>query len=71
MSDLQTLAKEAVPQSDEDYGSERQNKALGVFFDEVEKILPPDDFSDLEAWCLKATTEEMVEEAMRRVRRVG
>ncbi len=65
MAALNTLADAARPVDDDDWGSERQIQAQNAFFVRVEELLPRDQMADLEAYCLKATTDEMVDEAMR------
>lgn len=52
----------------DDYGSDRQIAAQNLFFNELEKVLPAKEFEDLERWCLKATTEEMLDEGLRYAR---
>lgn len=73
--DLVALASDAIPKQlpdqpagMDDWGSERQINAQNLFFRELEQILPSDRFSELEAWCLKATTEEMLDEGLRYAR---
>lgn len=67
---LVPLAKAAIPLDDREWGSNRQMAAENAFF-EACTVAMGDAFadeSDFAAWCLKATTEEMVSEAMRLVR---
>jgi hypothetical protein len=73
--ELVALAEQAKPipiaspgDVEDDYGSERQIDAQNLFFNELEKILPEDRFGELEGYCLKATTEEMLEEGLRYAR---
>ena len=65
MPDFQALAAAARPINDDEWGSERQIDAQNLFFEEVEKVLPAETFEALEAYCLKATTDEMIDEALR------
>lgn len=64
-SDMIDLAKAARPLDDDDWGSERQIHAQNAFFTEVEKRLSATDFAALEDYCMKATVDEMVDEALR------
>jgi hypothetical protein len=64
---LNDLANAACPTSHSDWGSERQVEAQNEFFLAVEKILTDDEFEKLESYCLKASTEEMIDSAMLRV----
>ena len=73
--DLLTLASDARPKQlpdqpagTDDWGSERQIDAQNLFFQELEQILPADRFAELDTWCLKATTEEMLDEGLRYAR---
>ncbi len=68
MQGVEALAAKARPTSDDDWGSDRQVEAQNTFFAAVKCILSDEDFEDLEEWCLKATSDEMVDEALRRVR---
>jgi hypothetical protein len=58
------LAAQARPVNDDDWGSGRQIDAQNLFFQEVEKVLPADKFADLDNYCLKATTDEMIDKAI-------
>jgi hypothetical protein len=64
---LRRMADDARPQSDAEWGSERQVSAENSFFREVEAILPPTEFRALEDYCLKATSDERIDEAMLKV----
>jgi hypothetical protein len=76
--ELATLAADAKPRPvspgegntnpDDDYGSDRQVGAQNLFFNELQKVLPAKEFAELEEWCLKATTEEMLDEGLRYAR---
>jgi hypothetical protein len=79
LANIEDLAAEALPQpvfregnrerdGGNDWGSARQSAAENAFFDAVKKILPPDEFEELEAYRLKFITEDAVTEAMRRIR---
>jgi hypothetical protein len=63
--DFVKLAKDALPINDDDWGSDRQIDAENLFFNEVEKVLDAETFAAFENYCLKATTDERVEEALR------
>lgn len=73
-----TLAADAKPRAvtngqgdtnpDDDFGSDRQVDAQNLFFNELQKVLPARQFAELEEWCLKATTEEMLDEGLRYAR---
>lgn len=65
MTDINKMAQEARPTSDDDWGSERQITAQNAFFVEVQRVLPKPLFEKLEAYCLKATVDEMIDEALR------
>lgn len=65
---FEALAQAARPTNDDDWGSERQIAAENKFFRAVKATLRPADFYALEAYCDKATTDEMIDEAMRLVR---
>ena len=63
---LSALAVVARPRDNDDHGSERQIGAENAFFDAFNAAMG--DTGDFEDYCLKATTEEMLDEAMRLVR---
>ena len=70
MADIIKLAETAVPINDEEWGSERQTDAENAFWDEACRVggkkgvdLTPE--SDFGNWCLKANTEDMINEALR------
>jgi hypothetical protein len=65
MTDIHKLAADARPIDDADWGSARQIDAQNLFFNEVEKALPAEEFETLENFCLKASANEMVDEALR------
>ena len=64
-AELSSLAASARPIDDDDYGSGRQIEAQNAFFVFVEKQMHPMAFEEFEAWCLKATPDEMIDEAIR------
>lgn len=64
-SDFAALAKKAYCINDDDWGTERQIEAENAFFAAVKAKLPAPVFEKLEGYCLKATSDEMIEEAMR------
>ena len=48
-----------------EWGSEEQSAAENKFFEAVEAVLSGPDFAELESYCMKATTEERLDEALR------
>jgi hypothetical protein len=73
---INTLARAARPINDDDWGTERQINAENAFFAYAKermfagragKTLAPQKqkWADFEAYCLKATTDEMIDEALR------
>ncbi len=67
MAELNAMGDAARPVDQDDWGSERQVAAQNAFFNRVEAILPADRFEELDAYCMKANTDEMVDEALRMV----
>lgn len=70
---LVELADAARPTSDDDWGSERQIAAENAFFAAIGPNETEDNPNsvlgqDFYRWCLKATSEEMIDEALRRLR---
>jgi hypothetical protein len=68
---LDALANAARPISvgdDNDWGSERQTTAQNDFFTVVEELMHPMAWEEFSDWCLKATTDEMIDEALRLLR---
>ena len=59
------LAAKADPRLGNEWGSEDQVEAENKFFECVEAILPARDMELLEAYCMKATSEERIDEALR------
>ena len=70
MKHFEKLAAAARPIDDADWGSERQIAAENRFFRALFYHYPALDTWSFERWCLKATTEEMLDEAMVRLRDV-
>ena len=66
--DFDALAKNALPLDDAEWGSKRQIDAQNRFTDAVEAVLPTKEFDAYDSYCLKATTEEMIEEGLRLVK---
>jgi len=64
---LYKLAQAARPINQSDWGSERQVAAQNEFFEYVEKQMHPVAFAELEEFALKATTDEMIDEAIKRL----
>lgn len=64
---LVSLANTARPINNDDWGSERQINAMDIFFYHAECTCPAAFDDDFEAYCLKATDEEMIDEALRRL----
>lgn len=62
---LDDLATAARPLDDEDWGSDTQIEAENDFFEAVSKVLDPAAMCGLEDYCHKATTNEMIDEALR------
>lgn len=73
LEELEALATKARPINEDDWGTERQVEAENEFFDVCRKLDPAtfdtDGGSDFAEFCLKATTGEMLDEAMKLVRR--
>tara|TARA_R110002020_G_scaffold421993_1_gene631186 strand:- start:935 stop:1354 length:420 start_codon:yes stop_codon:yes gene_type:complete len=67
MKELEVLAALALPFGDQDWGSERQVDAETKFFEAIQRILPDREWDELEEYCLKATTKEMVACALKYV----
>lgn len=65
MTDFAALAQAARPINDDDWGSERQIKAFNAFCAAVEAELPRKIFHEWEDWSIKATTDEIIDEALR------
>lgn len=62
---LQALADRARPLNDEDYAFDRQVEAENEFCDAVAAILSPVQMAHWQAWSLKATSNEIIEEGLR------
>jgi hypothetical protein len=61
---LAELAAAARPRNDDDWGTPRQVRAQNTFFAVVRGQISPRSFANLEAYCLKATTDEMIDAAL-------
>lgn len=71
LAELEALAVLAIPLNEDDWGTDRQVDAENLFFDEAAKVAPEldaDSGSDFAAFCLKANTEDMLDEALRILR---
>lgn len=70
LAELETLAADARPVNDDDWGTERQIDAENAFFAACAVALPADfkDGGDFSVFAHKATTGEMIDEALRIVR---
>ena len=62
---IQKLEQDARPINDDDWGSERQIDAEIAFFEKVQSVVSTESFEKLEDYCLKATTDEMIDEALK------
>ena len=65
---LETLAREARPTDDDDYGSIRQVACENAFYDILAQYLaslPVSQRDAFDAYCLKATTDERIDEGLR------
>lgn len=58
---METMAADAKPTSDDDWGSERQIDAENAFMNRLEFLMPADEWETFGQWCLKATSEEMID----------
>ena len=78
MTDFKALAEAALPQPTfpdppherdgrDDWGSQRQIDAQNAFTDAVGELLTPKEWAAYDHFCLKASTEEIVEEGLRLV----
>jgi len=65
------LGAAADDRDGEDWGSERQIEAQNKFFIYVEQLVEKDEFEEIETYCLKATTPEMINKALMHVNRIG
>lgn len=62
---LETLAEDARPKYDADWGSVRQTIAFNLFFDTMQEMgFNLDDFE-----CMKASQDDMIDEALKRIRK--
>lgn len=62
---LATLAQAARPIDDKDWGSERQIAAENAFCAYVETLMHPMVFDEWSVYALKATTDEMIDWALK------
>jgi hypothetical protein len=65
MSTLNELASDAYPQTDADWSTERQITAINKFYDAFHEAMG--DTPDFDDYCLNATDNEALDEAMRLV----
>jgi hypothetical protein len=65
MTRLERLAIAARPRDFNDWCSGRQIAAQSAFCDELKVVLTPEQFDAFEAYCLKATPDEMIDEGLR------
>ncbi len=65
MTDVKTLAAEARALADTEWGSARHFEAENKFFDEARKAMTQDQRDALEDFCLNATSDEMIAEALK------
>jgi hypothetical protein len=52
-----------------EYGTEAHDEALNALCDIAEKTLPRKTFNKFEWWCLKATSLEIADEALRLIKK--
>lgn len=69
---LEAMAQNALPQSEDDYASDRQVDAENRFFEELASRYPvtfsEDGDGEFHLWALKATSEEYINYAIQLVR---
>lgn len=58
------LAAAARPINDDDWGTDRQITAENTLFERVRELISREAYDSLTDWCLKATTNEMIDEAL-------
>lgn len=72
LAELEEMARIARPIDDDEWGSERQIEAENDFFDACEDALPEvfdrESDTDFNRFCLKATSNEMIDEALKILR---
>lgn len=61
LAELEKLAADARCVTEDDWGTERQIDAENKFFEAVEAMVSRDLYQRLEGYCLKATTDEMID----------
>jgi hypothetical protein len=62
---IDQLAVEAKAFTDEQWGSEEQIAAQNAFTERAERMMTPPAMRAFEIWCLKATTDEIIDEGLR------
>lgn len=67
LAEIKELASIARPLDDDEDSTDRQIDAENAFFERVEEVLPPDVMNKLSHYCLKATTDERIDEALHQV----
>jgi hypothetical protein len=67
-AEIEKLATAAKPLNDDEWGNERQIEAQNTFFDAIQQTVSEEVFEGLEAYCLKATVDEMIEAGLQAVR---
>lgn len=67
MTTIRELANDGRPKDEADYGTDRQIDTLNALWRELETRWPDEfgELSDFSAYCLKATNDEQVDEALR------
>jgi hypothetical protein len=68
MTRLEQLAAAARPRDFNDWCSGRQIAAQNTFCDALKVVLTAEQFEAFEAFCLKATPDEMIDEGLRLAR---
>lgn len=68
MKTIEQLAAAARPVNDDDWGTDRQIKAENAFFERVRSLISRERYETLNDYCLKATTDEMIDEGLRVVK---
>lgn len=71
LHEIERLAALARPTSEEDWGSDRQIDAQNAFFDAVQSRVCSTLFEQLTIYCLKATSDEMIDAGLRAARGEG
>jgi hypothetical protein len=63
--DFDALARDALPLNNAEWGCQRQIDARNRFTEAVEAVLTRKQFEAYDSFCLKATTDEIIEEGLR------